>query len=126
MAVGNQIGTFNLTSTSITLHAKGSNVSTAEVNFEGTVSGEMASTVLATMTVESNDGVNGDYRICARCFAPDGTVFDAVGDGKTTSAGGQKWTVAGVTTLSDGRSTAVQGEIDLAARSFSGKMFERH
>ncbi len=126
MAVGKEIGTFNMQSTSIRLVASGEHVTTAEVNFEGEISGEFACTALATMTVASKDGHNGTYRIAARCFMSDGEIVDAVGDGKTTSSGGQKWTVAGVATMSNGRKTAVQGEIDLARRSYVGKMFERH
>lgn len=126
MAVGKEIGLFEMKSTSITLEAARGRVTSAQVNFEGDISGEFACTALATMTVESSDGQDGTYTICARCFMQDGEVLDAVGEGKTTSTGGQRWTVAGVAKMSNGRATAVKGEIDLARRTYTGRLFERH
>lgn len=126
MAVGKEIGLFEMKSTSITLEASRGRVTSAQVNFEGDISGEFSCTALATMTVESSDGRDGTYTVSARCFMQDGDVVDAVGEGKTTSSGGQRWTVAGVATMSNGRAAAVQGEIDLALRTYTGRLFERH
>lgn len=126
MAVGKEIGLFDMKSTSITLEANKGKVTAAQVNFEGDISGEFSCTALATMTIQSSDGKDGTYKISARCFMKNGEIVDAVGEGKTTSTGGQKWTVAGVADVSDGRSAAVKGEIDLAKRSYTGRMFERH
>ncbi|MEM7542973.1 MAG: hypothetical protein AAF384_15510 [Pseudomonadota bacterium] len=125
MALGNEIGTFDMKSTSVTLEGSGGRVTNAEVNFEGDLSGEFKGFALATMSVNSKDGKDGTYKVTARCFMADGSIVDAVGEGTTTSAGGQKWTVAGIADTSDGRSTAVRGEIDLINRRYSGKMFER-
>ncbi|MGR9093400.1 MAG: hypothetical protein ACU85U_22740 [Gammaproteobacteria bacterium] len=125
MAVGKEIGAFNMQYTSVTLEPGKDGSVTLHVNFEGSSSGDFACDALATMTVDSRNGKDGDYRISARCFMHDGTIVDANGEGKTVHGDGHKWSVAGITEVSGNRAYAIQGDIDLHARSFSGKMFER-
>ena len=126
MAVGKEIGAFDLTSTSVSLTpGKGHSV-TAHVNYEGKVTGEIAGRVLTTMTIESADGKDGTYKICTRFFMHGGEVLDSKSEGETTSLGGLKWRVAGVGTQSSGRSTAIQGEVDLENHTYVGKLFERN
>ena len=125
MTVGKQIGTFEMKSTSVSLiHNKG-DVLTTKLNLEGRVSGEVESEALATMTIESADGKDGTYTVCARYFMPDGSIMDAWGEGETISQEGHNWRVAGIADRSNGDHIAVQGLIDLAKRSFEGRIFER-
>jgi hypothetical protein len=77
------------------------------------------------MTIENIEGDDGKYSVTARSIMSDGGMLDASGHGKTTHTGGQKWNVAGIADMSDGRSFAIQGEIEFPARAFTGKMFER-
>jgi hypothetical protein len=125
VALGKELGVYDLKSTSITLVPGKGNVLTTHINFEGTISGEFECEVLATMTIQSADGRDGVYKICARCFMPSGEILDASGEGETTSKGGPRWTVAGIAEFADGRSTGVTGDIDLQHGSFVGKMYER-
>jgi hypothetical protein len=126
MAVGKEIGVYDLKSTSVTLVPGKRDTTTVHINYEGELTGEHACTVFATMTLESPDGKDGTYTICARWFLDTGEILDAVGEGQTTLLGdGHKWLVAGVGKVSNGQNAAVEGEIDLATRSFTGKMFER-
>lgn len=125
MAVGKELGEFTMQYTSVTVEpGKGGSV-TLHVNFEGSSSGEFACDAVATMTVDSRNGKDGDYRISARCFMRDGSIVDANGEGKTVHGDGNTWSVAGITEVSGRRAYAIQGNIDLQARSFNGKMFER-
>ena len=125
MAVGKEIGAFSMQYTSVTLEpGKGGSV-TLHVNFEGSSSGEFACDALATMTVDSRNGKDGEYRISARCFMHDGTIVDANGEGKTVHGDGHKWNVAGIMEVSGKRAYAIRGDIDLQARSFIGKMYQR-
>lgn len=125
MTVGKEIGTFDMKSTSVTLAPGTGEFLTIHMNFEGDVAGEIECRAIATMTVESNDGKNGDYKLCVRRFLNDGEILDAVGEGKTVLDGKHTWSVAGITEIAGRRTWAVQGKIDLEKRSFIGKMFER-
>jgi hypothetical protein len=125
MAVGKEIGVYDLKSTSVTLVPGKGDTTTVHINYEGELTGALACTVFATMTVESPDGRDGTYKISARWFLNTGEILDATGEGETTLVEGHKWKVAGVAKVSNGQNAAVKGEIDLATRSFTGKMFER-
>ena len=126
MALGKELGKFDMKSTSITMiPGKKNRPATAQINFEGNLVGELDATTIATMTIETIEGDDGKYSVVARSIMADGEILDVNGHGKTTHTGGQKWAVAGVADMSDGRSYAIQGEIDFPARSFTGKMFER-
>ncbi len=125
MAVGKQIGEFTMHYTSVTLEpGKGGSV-TLHANFEGSSTGEFVCDALATMTIDSRNGKDGDYRISVRCFMHDGSIVDGNGEGKTVHGKGHTWSVAGITEVSGKRGYAIRGEIDLQGRSFIGKMFER-
>lgn len=125
MAVGKEIGEFEMTSTSVTLEPAKGDFLTARVNYEGNATGDIECEAVATMTVESRDGKNGDYEISARCFMSGGEIVDAKGYGKTVLEEGYTWNVAGITEIAGRRSWAIQGKIDLKSRSFVGKMLER-
>ena len=125
MAVGKELGEFKMQYTSVTVEPGKGGAVTLHVNFEGSSSGDCTCDALATMTVDSRNGKDGDYRISARCFMRDGSVVDANGEGKTVHGDGHKWSVAGITEVAGKPAYAIQGEIDLRARSFIGKMFQR-
>jgi hypothetical protein len=125
MALGKELGRFAMKSTTITMTAGKNRTANAQINFEGTIAGELDATTIATMTVTNDGAQDGKYTIVARVIFADGEILDANGHGKTNHAGGQKWNVAGITEMSDGRSYAIQGEIDFPKRAFTGKMFAR-
>lgn len=125
MAVGNQIGVFDMSSTSVTLVPGKGTLTTTHVNYEGDITGEFACTCYAAMTVESKDGKDGKYTICGRWFLEDGGFLDGFGEGETTNTGGPMWKVAGHAHMSNDVNLAVQGEMDFSKRTFVGKMYER-
>lgn len=125
MAIGRQLGTFELEATSFSLaKAKGDMLDT-HLNFEGEMTGEVAGQILVSMTISSADGKDGTYETCGRYFLDDGTVIDAFTQGKTTSLGNHRWRVAGVGKTSRGASIAIKGEIDIKKHSYSGQVHER-
>jgi hypothetical protein len=54
-----------------------------------------------------------------------GDIITFTGQGTHESSGRHKWRTQGISPLSDGRTFNVEGEIDLAAHTWSGKFFER-
>ncbi len=125
MAVGKEIGNFDMKSTSVTLEpGKGGSVR-LHINFEGVSTGDLECEAIATMTVDSEDGKDGDYRISARCFLSNGEIMDANGHGKTTYGADHNWDVAGITEMQGHRGWAIRGDINLRDRTFVGKMYER-
>lgn len=125
MAVGRELGTFDMKSTSVTLVPGKGDFLTLHINYEGSATGEIECEAIATMTVESADGKDGKYSISARCFMTDGRIPDATGQGKTVLESDHIWTVAGITEVAGWRGWAIQGKINLGDRSFVGKMLER-
>lgn len=125
MALGKELGLFDLKSTSITLLPGKKKALNVTANFEGTVKGRSEGAVVATMEVDSPDGKNGIYRICTRTFFTDGEIQDGSGSGQTTHTADHKWLVAGIAESSTGRPYAITGEIDLPNRTFVGKLFDR-
>lgn len=125
MAIGRELGAFDLTATSFMLTPDKGNTVRTQLNFEGQMLGEVDGHVLISMTISSEDGRDGTYQTCGRYFLGDDSIVDAITEGETTSVGGHRWRVAGVGTTSTGQSIAVQGEIDLKAKSYAGRLFER-
>lgn len=126
MAVGKEIGIFDVKSTSVTVVPGEGNITTTHVNYEGRITGQFASYCFATMTIESKDGKDGTYKISGRWFLKEGGFIDGFGEGETKSTGeGPAWDVVGIAELSNGESCAVEGEINLPDHSFIGKFFER-
>ena len=125
MAVGKEIGVFDMRSTSVTLVPGKGILTTTQVNYEGDITGDFASKCYATMTLESRDGKQGKYTICGRWFLEQGGYIDGFGEGETTGAGGAEWQCVGHARMSNDVSFAVTGEIDFAKQTFYGKLFER-
>ncbi len=51
-------------------------------------------------------------------------ALNGAGQGTYESVGKHKWRTANVAEVSDGRRIRAEGEIDLASRSWKGKLFE--
>ncbi len=125
MALGKELGTFDLKSTSFTLIPGKNKTVEVSANFEGRVQGRTEGDVIATMTFASPDGKDGTYTVSTRTLFDDGSIQDASGQGKTTYESGHTWRVAGVAEISNGRSYGITGEIDYVARTFKGTIFDR-
>jgi hypothetical protein len=94
------------------------------MNMEGTVTGGWDGTVLLTMIATTPDIKNGTYTSSAAVYLEDGSIITGNGGGVFAALGGHKWQTNGVDLLSDGSRIAVEGEIDLANRSYNGKIYE--
>lgn len=81
------------------------------MNIEGTVTGGMAGAALGTITATTAD------------FA-DGSVVTGMGSGVFGLSGTHNWQLNGTATLSNGARVATEGVLDLASRSYNGKMLE--
>jgi len=53
-----------------------------------------------------------------------GDGLDGIGQGTFESIGKNRWRTADFIQISDGRRLSKEGEIDLAARTWKGKVFE--
>jgi hypothetical protein len=121
MASGKAIGEYSLKSTSITFNPGPAGSTLAAVNFEGTATGFGA--VLGTATFVGDK--NGTYSWCAQAFLDNGDIIAGNGPGTFESIGQHKWRTRGTMQLSDGRVIGGEGEVDLAKRSWTGKIFDR-
>ena len=113
------MGEYSLKSTSITFNPGPAGSTLAAVNFEGTATGFGA--VLGTATFVGDK--NGTYSWCAQAFLDNGDIIAGNGPGTFESIGQHKWRTRGTMQLSDGRVIGGEGEVDLAKRSWTGKIF---
>jgi hypothetical protein len=90
---------------------------------EGTATG--FGTVLGTFSTVSPGQKGGNWSWCAAAFLDNGDSVTGNGQGTFQSDKPNHWRAQGVIQISDGRTIAVEGEIDLATRSWKGQLFER-
>jgi len=67
---------------------------------------------------------NGAFSDCGVAYLDNGDGLTGIGQGTYESTGKHKWHTEGFMQISDGRRIASEGEIDLAERSWKGKIFE--
>ena len=122
MAVGKQIGEFSLKSTSLTYSATG----TGQANFEGSVKGEgLTGPVLGTLTATGAPGAkSGTCSWAGTSYLDNGEETGGKGEGTWEKIGTHKWRIRAVVYLSDGRTVASDGVLELATRSYTGTIFE--
>ena len=123
MATGKQVGEFSLKSTSLTLTPGPGGSVLIQGNFEGTSAA--FGTILRTATFVSVASKSGTYSVCAAAHLDNGDTLTGNGQGTFESIGRQKWRLQELIDISDGRRFDVESEIDLASRSWTGKIFER-
>ena len=115
------IGEFSLKSITSTLTPGPGGSVLNTVNWEGTATG--FGTVFLTSTfVGGNKG--GTFSLCMTSFPDNGDGIDGNGAGRFESTGKNHWRTQTVTTLSDGRRVSGEGELDLATRTWKGKISE--
>jgi hypothetical protein len=120
MAPGKQIGEFSFKFiTLITSPGPGGSV-LRQVTWEGPAAG--FGTVFSTATYVG--GKSGTFSDCASAFLDNGEERNSIGHGTYASTEKHRWHVEGIHQISDGRRITSDGEIDLAARSWKGKIFE--
>ena len=123
MASGKQVGEFSLKATSFTLTPGPAGSVIVQGNFEGTATS--FGVVLGTMTATSAGQKNGTWSWCAAAYLDNGDSVTGNGQGTFSSGGTNRWRTQGFIQISDGRNIGLEGELDLATRSWSGKLSER-
>jgi hypothetical protein len=121
MATGKALGEFSLKAITATYSPGPAGGVLSQVNWEGTATG--FGTVFGTATFGGGPK-GGSYSLCTEAFMDNGDIMTGIGQGTFETVGKHRWRTEGFMQLSDGRRVAGEGEIDLAARSWKGKLSE--
>lgn len=70
-------------------------------------------------------GKTGTFSYCGAAYPDNGDINTASGTGTYESAGKHRWRTIGTLQLSDGHALVSEGEVNLATRSWNGKLFEK-
>jgi hypothetical protein len=122
MPLGKTITEFTLKITSLTYAADQGNSLSLKANAEGTSTG--IGPVQGTVEVTNVGGKSGSWKFCSAAYLENGDALSGVGHGTYDTIGAHKWRTRGVEQLSDGRTVAVEGEVSLAAKTWTGKLIE--
>jgi len=130
-AAGKQVAEFNLKITSVRLSDGPGGCTVLEVNVEGSAR-DSAGTfgtaqiveggIFGTLTVVGSPK-GGTFRYLARAHLDNGTAFDGTDTGTYELVDGFVYHTTGVLNLPDGRRFVSDGRCDVAARSWTGKIF---
>jgi hypothetical protein len=120
MAKGKPVGEYSMKFTSLTYSPGPGGSTLIQGNCEGTASG--FGTVHGTGTFVG--GKSGTLSYCGAAYLENGETSSATGTGTYESSGKHRWRTVGFLQISDGTSVVSEGEIDLATRSWNGKLFE--
>jgi hypothetical protein len=121
MAKGNELGVFSSTSTSATYLPGPGGGTLTQVNFEGTGTG--FGTIGGTATF-AGGGKGGTLSYCGAAYLDNGDQVTGAGTGTYESVGAHRWRTQLIVHISDGSAVLSEGEIDLATRTWSGKLFD--
>jgi hypothetical protein len=121
MASGKQIGEFSFKFTTFINSPGAAGGVLRQVTWEGPATGFGA--VFTTVTFDGG-AKGGTFSECGTAFMDNGDFLHGIGQGTYESKGKHRWHTAGFMQLSDGRRMSSEGEIDLAERSWKGKLFE--
>ena len=122
MPIGNEIASFTSNITSMTKSTDSAGNHTFVMNVEGEVSGGWSGPVVGTITGTTQDFQTGTYTADYAVYLTDGSVVTGVGSGTFGSTGNHAWQVNGTTKASDGSRAASEGTLELASRSYNGKL----
>ena len=122
MALGKTFAEFTMKITSLTYTTESENQITVQGNLEGTAPG--FGPVLGTITATNVGGAGGEWKFCGAAYLANGDTLTGVANGTYESIGVHKWSTRGIEKLSNGRTVALEGEVDLASRSWTGKLIE--
>ena len=120
MAFGKQIGDYSLTSRGMTVIDD----TTFTENWEGTANLDGApATVMASLEGDG-DETGGEFELRVNLFLGDGSLLRSHTHGTYEATTPLKFRVRTIDRLSDGRTVAGEGEVDLAKRTWTGQVFE--
>ena len=118
-----EIGTFTAKSTSITKSSQHGGAHNFQLNVEGNVTGEFEGVLLTTMNLTTNNLKSGTFGTDGAVYLKNGDIVVGIGVGVFSATGGHRWKLLGHILLGDGRLLRSESEIDLASRSWSGKIY---
>jgi hypothetical protein len=121
MASGKQLGEFSLKAITATYSPGPAGSVLSQVNWEGTATGFGA--VFGTATYVGGPK-GGTFSYCAEAFLDNGDGLTGICQGTFESTSKHRWRTEGFIQISDGRRVATEGEMDLASRSWKGKISE--
>ena len=119
MAIGSVAGEFSLKATSVTYR-----VGAVEVNYDGSASGFGRVQGTMTFVVSAPEAKSGTCSWNGAAYMDNGEVQGGSAEGTWEEIGKHMWRVRGINYLTDGRSFATDGEVDLATDSYTGQLFE--
>jgi hypothetical protein len=119
MAKGKKLADFSMQVTSITFVPGQAGSMVNQANFEGTATGGFG-TVAGTAAFVG--GKSGTFSWCGGAWLDNGDELASSGSGSYESSGKHRWTTRAILDFSDGRRVISEGEIDLASRSWKGKV----
>jgi len=120
MAKGKQVGEHSFKFTSLTVSPGPAGSTLIQGNCEGTATG--FGTILETATFVG--GKSGTFSLVFAAYLDNGDQLSGTGSGTYESSGKHHWKTQVLVQVSDGRTVIGEGEVDLATRSWNGKMFE--
>jgi len=121
MALGKEVGEYSHKFTSFTLTPGPAGSIVIQGNCEGGATGY--GTIISTLSAVG--GKSGTLSWCGAMSLDNGDQLTGIGSGTYESSGKNRWRTQLLVQISDGRTVLGEGEVDLASRSWSGKMFER-
>jgi hypothetical protein len=119
---GKQVGEYSFAFNSFRFSAGPAGSVLIEGNCEGTATG--FGTVLGTLSAVGG-GKGGSLGWCASGYLENGDQVFGQGTGTYQSVGKHRWRSQLAIQISDGRTIGAEGELDLATKSWSGKIFEQ-
>jgi hypothetical protein len=81
-------------------------------------------TIMA-LTLVCTPGKSGRYTTFGTNYEDNGDIVTSKSSGTFESSGIHRWRTRADVTRSDGRTFSTEGEVELAARSWKGKAFEK-
>ncbi len=122
MPTGKEIGSYKSKSTSMTVTNIDGDQRTIEVNMEGEVSGQLSGTVVSTV-IYTGTNDRGSYSDKGVGFLESG-VLHGEGMGVYWLEKPGEWETRGAVTLGNGQTVIAEGRVNLAKRTWNGKLFE--
>jgi len=124
MTIGNAVGEFSFTASSVTVSSSADGGGSTQVNYEGTASGY--GTVLGTMTfsVSEPGADSGTTTWAGTGYLENGETVAGIGQGVFNKSGDHKWRVRSLIRISDGSVILTEGEAALEGKSYNGTIYE--
>lgn len=120
MTTASVISEYTLQGVTMTFSSGPAGSLVVSINFEGSATG--FGPVFGTMNAASAGQRAGTYDWYGATFPSDGEGIVGRGQGTFTSIGTNRWATRGPMAISDGRAVILEGIVDLAARSWNGKI----